>query len=168
MTNEQWMPIVGYEGLYEISSKGKVARIDNGFRLLKQHLDRKGYPKVTLSKSGILHTARVHRLVAEHFIPNSCGFTEVNHRDEDKTNNSLSNLEWCTREYNVNFGTRTERQIAGVSKPVIGHSPAKTLSFKSGSEAAKVLGMSSPSGIFACCKGQRKTAGGFRWRYVNE
>lgn len=168
MTNDIWKPIAGYEGLYAVSSNGKIARTDNGFQLLKERIDNKGYSRVNLSKNGVLHTVRVHRLVAEHFIINPHGLSEINHIDEDKSNNSVTNLEWCSRKYNINYGTRTKKQSEKISKPVVGYSANQSLSFESGSEAAIQLGLHSPSGIFACCKGRRKTAGGLMWRYADE
>lgn len=168
MADTIWKTITGYEGLYEVSNEGEIARVDKGFRLLKLRIDRKGYMRVNLSKNGELKTIRVHTLVAREFIPNPYGLTEINHIDEDKTNNAVCNLEWCTRQYNVVHGTRTERQRQKVSKPVIGYSPSRTVRFNSGSEAAFAMGLRSPSSLFACCRGERKTAGGMKWRYADD
>lgn len=168
-STERWEPVSGYEGLYEVSDIGQVARVSNGKReLLKQRIDRKGYSRVNLSKEGSLRTYRVHRLVAERFIANPCNYSEVNHIDENKLNNKVANLEWCSRSYNVNHGTRIERQKTKVSKPVIGVCGEVTLFFKSTVEAAKALGLKSHSSIGECCRGTRKRAKNFVWRYADE
>ena len=120
--NEIWKDVAGYEGFYQVSNKGNVrsvARKDSigrkcGGRMLKLGYDGKGYRQLSLYKNGKAKTKSVHRIVAEAFIPNPKGFLEINHKDENKSNNEFSNLEWCTREYNINYGTRTEK----VSKKV--------------------------------------------------
>lgn len=168
MTNKEWKVIPGYENLYEVSNHGKIARIDKGFRLLRQRLNGRGYPQVNLSKEGVLYTVAVHRLVAEAFVPNPNHYTEVNHLDENKQNNNASNLEWCTRKHNVNYGSRTEKQSRKISKPVVGYSSVGVVRFPSGIAAAKALSVKSSSCISACRKGKRKTAYGYRWRYAND
>lgn len=89
-------------GLYQISDLGRV-RNSNG-RLLKPNYNNNGYGCVHLHKDNKSKKHRVHRLVAMVFIPNPEGFPEVNHKDFDKTNNKVSNLEWCNRKYNVRYG----------------------------------------------------------------
>lgn len=117
---EQWKDIQGYEGLYQVSNKGRVRSIDRVIkhypkdyfqkgRVLKSALSKNGYPMVILVNHNERKTRNVHRLVAETFIVNPNNFPEVNHKDEDKTNNSVENLEWCTRKYNANYGTRNMR-----------------------------------------------------------
>lgn len=106
-----WMPVLGFEGLYEISNLGKV-RNHKG-ETLKQGIKRTNctcYKLVNLWKDGRYYKKYVHRLIAEAFIPNPDNLPMVNHKDEDGTNNSIDNLEWCTREYNVNYGTAKERR----------------------------------------------------------
>lgn len=110
---EEWKPIKGFEGLYEISSIGRVKSlsrlIDRGGkpnyvrkeRMLMTPLDRYGYKKVSLSKNKVRKHTTVHRLVAEAFISNPKELPEVNHKDGDKLNNHKNNLEWCTGEYNM-------------------------------------------------------------------
>lgn len=102
---EEWRQIPGYEGLYEVSSYGRV-RNSKTYRILK-HWTTFGYLMVGLSGRKKFY---VHRLVAETFIPNIEKLPQVNHKDEDKTNNRVDNLEWCTAKYNINYGSRTERQ----------------------------------------------------------
>lgn len=100
--------IKGYEGLYSIDENGVVLGHKRG-RILKQQRDSSGYLQVVLCKDGVEKRFLVHRLVAETFIPNPESLRYVNHRDENKMNNAVSNLEWCTFAYNVNYGTRNNR-----------------------------------------------------------
>ena len=114
---EIWKDIKGYEGLYQISNYGEVKSLEKkaGFstrkeKILKQHLDKDGYVKVYLCKNNKVKFLSVHRLIAEAFIPNPNNFPQINHKDENKQNNKIENLEWCTCKYNINYGTRTKRQ----------------------------------------------------------
>ena len=119
---EEWRPIEGYEGLYEVSSYGRVRSLDRyvkskgeSYRLHKGRVlspikDTGDYLKVDLCCNGKCKTINVHKLVAEAFLPNPDNLPEVNHIDEDKINNRVDNLEWCDRSYNISYGTRTERQ----------------------------------------------------------
>ena len=117
---EEWRPIEGYEGLYEVSSYGRVRSLDryvkNGcsYRLHKGKVlsllkGEYGYLQVNLHCNGKMYKKYVHRLVAETFLPNPDNLPEVNHKDEDKSNNRVDNLEWCNRKYNLSYGTRLER-----------------------------------------------------------
>lgn len=107
---EEWKNIIGYEGLYEVSNKGNVRNVRRN-KLLKLSKDYYGYIRVSLSKNGIQTGLKVHRLVAQAFIPNPNNLPQVNHRNEDKTDNSVENLEWCTAKYNNNYGHRTENIV---------------------------------------------------------
>lgn len=100
----------GYENLYEVSNLGRVRRIGkkNG-KCLKPYPNKKGYLQVDLTNNGKRKCCRIHRLVAKAFIPNPNNLEEVNHKDENKTNNMVTNLEWCTSEYNANYKTRNKR-----------------------------------------------------------
>lgn len=119
---EIWRPVVGFEGLYEVSNFGAVRSVDRIIqhtnkrfgpmtrklkgRLLKMIFDGRGlYYQVSLS-NGINKRYLVHRLVAEAFVENPLNLPEVNHKDENKTNNKASNLEWCDHKYNSNYGSR--------------------------------------------------------------
>lgn len=114
---EEWRPIEGYEGLYEVSNTGQVRSLDryderNCFRegrILKLYTRKGGYLFVQLHLNGKGKNYLVHRLVAIAFIPNPDNLPEVNHLDEDKTNNRVENLEFCDRKYNINYGTRTDK-----------------------------------------------------------
>lgn len=104
----KWRAVPGYEGLYEVSNKGNVRNVRRN--TLLRSSNNQGYKRVYLYKNGIRKGFRVHRLVAQAFIPNPDNLPEVNHRDEDKLNNSVDNLEWCTAKYNSNYGTRNIRR----------------------------------------------------------
>lgn len=118
---EEWREIEGYEGLYQVSNLGRVRSLDrvvmksNGVlllvkgRILKLRPDTNGYIRACLSKDAVEICHSVHRLVAMAFIDNPLNLLEVNHKDENKKNNSVDNLEWCTSLYNNNYGSHNER-----------------------------------------------------------
>ena len=113
MTEEIWRPVVGYEGLYELSSYGRVRSLDrydnrNRFRkghIMKQSYCSKGYLTIDLCLNGKVKKCLVHRLVAEAFLPNPDNLPQVNHKNEVKSDNCVDNLEWCDAKYNLNYGT---------------------------------------------------------------
>ena len=115
---EIWKPIKDYEKLYEISNYGNVKSIlfrnniiqKEQNKILKQNTNDFGYLVVQLRKDGKKKSYYVHRLVAEAFIENPNNFTEINHKDFDKTNNKAENLEWCSRKYNVNYSIKFMRK----------------------------------------------------------
>lgn len=124
---KRWNDVKGYEGLYQVSNFGNVKSLkriqqyryaDKGVRerIVNEKLLRpaptgkKHYLSVSLYKDGKSCTKAVHRLVAEAFIPNPLGLMQVNHKDEDKSNNSANNLEWCTCKYNINYGSGNSRR----------------------------------------------------------
>ena len=117
-------PVKGYEGYYEVDQFGRVYSIDriipvddNGRKYnkalvnkqMKQNMHSKGYKVVSLTKDGKTKTVFVHRIVAEAFISNEDNLPMVNHKDEDKTNNFVENLEWCTAKYNRSYGKAIEK-----------------------------------------------------------
>jgi hypothetical protein len=166
LEGEEWMPIKDYEGLYEVSNFGRVKSLCAGkwksTTLRKPQPTRNGYMAVTLKKSGKVRSITVHRLVAIAFLDNSDGLREVNHKDEDKTNNCVDNLEWCTRKYNQNYNERYKIYY----KPVIqltkdGMEVGRYESLKA---AQKSTGIPS-SYISGVLRGRRRTTGGFRWQY---
>ena len=118
-TIEQWKSIAGYEGLYEVSNLGRVKSLKFGKeRILKPGKNSSGYLLVNLYKNGKMKHFKVHRLVATAFLPNPMGFPEINHLDEDKANNVVSNIEWASRWDNMHYGTLHERKAAARSKAV--------------------------------------------------
>ena len=117
---EIWKPIKNYEGLYEVSNLGRIKGVTRyvkgkvGYRIQKEKIRKcevssNGYLHVLLCKNGKYTTHNVHRLVAGAFIPNPDNLPEINHKDENKENNCVDNLEWCTRKYNMNYGTTQSR-----------------------------------------------------------
>lgn len=119
MNKEIWKDIKGYEGLYQVSSKGNVRSLDrmvnspNGMRMSKGRILKQckcgSYSKVTLSKSSRVKSYDVHPLVAKAFIPNPNNYPQINHKNENRYDNRVENLEWCTPKYNANYGTRNKR-----------------------------------------------------------
>ncbi len=106
---EIWKDIPGYEGHYQASSLGEIRSIKNECVLLKGDIQKNGYRRVYLWKDGKKKNCLVHRLVASAFIENPNEYTDVNHIDEDKSNNNVNNLEWCTHKYNINYGSTKEK-----------------------------------------------------------
>ena len=165
---EEFRDIPGYEGMYEVSNLGRVRRDGKILKPLKDS----GYLQVHLSKNGIAKKVLIHRLVALAFLPNPQNLPCINHKDEDKTNNYVNNLEWCTYEYNSNYGTRNERAGEKISekksKPVLQYD--KTGNFirewPSMIKVEEELGINQ-SNISQCCLGNRNSAGGFIWKYKN-
>lgn len=106
---EEWRVIEDYPD-YMISNLGRVKSLKYGKeRILKSNKDKDNYLRVPLHKEGKLKVHQIHRLVALHFIPNPNNLPQVNHKDEDPSNNVISNLEWCDAKYNINYGTRNEK-----------------------------------------------------------
>lgn len=149
--------IEGFNGKYGITEDGKVFSFASN-KFLKQQISRKGYYSVDLGKGLNYKHYSVHRLVAQAYLPNPNNLPEVNHIDEDKSNNSVSNLEWCTKDYNLHYGSRML-----LNKPV--HCIELDKTFLNAGTASKELGVRDDR-IRFCCKGRRKTAGGYHWKYV--
>lgn len=166
---EIWLPIKGYEGKYELSSFGRVRSLNyhrtgqTKYMILQN--DKYGYKCVPLRKNGKLRLYKVHRLVAEAFIPNLFGDPQVNHIDEDKTNNHVDNLEWCDAKYNVNYGTAIERSAEKQSKPVLQFT--KTGEFVREWPSTTEAGRNgfNQGNIVSCCSGKRKYHHGYIWKY---
>jgi len=190
---EIWKDIEGYEGLYQVSSHGRVKSLareyyqSNGHgmvchkiqdRILKNHIRRGGYLGVLLSKGKTKKTISIHRLVAQAFIPNPQNFPHINHKNEDKTDNSVKNLEWCTPMYNTHYGTRSARSVKAY-RTTIGTIDRGVIQYDmQGNEIARYetcaiagnkTGISKDS-IFKICSGwpHHLTAGGYRWAFVEE
>lgn len=119
MREEIWKDVKGFEGYYKVSSFGRILGLKrkySGEHFMSPALDSQGYLVVCLRKPGYKGNKKVHRLVAEAFLPNPNNLPEVNHKDEDKTNNNLDNLEWCTSKYNINYGFGIQRRIETIAK----------------------------------------------------
>lgn len=163
---EIWKDIKGFES-YQVSNLGNVKSLGNDKtrkeKILKPNKLKNNYLQVVLCKEGKRKYHLIHRLVAEAFIPNPQNLVQINHRDEDKTNNTISNLEWCTAKYNNNYGTHNQRSALSRSKPVICLETGKI--YSSLSEVYKQLGFTQGN-ISQCCNGKLKTAYGFHWQYV--
>lgn len=198
---EVWKKVVGYEEYHEVSNYGRVkflgynnGNVKNGYpKILKQFFpnNRGCYWLVDLYKNGKSKHKRVHRLVAEAFLPNPDNLPEVNHKDENKKNPHLDNLEWCTRKYNANYGTMPERMREHMKKRMedgykihrenrFGKTTTKhkvvhqydlcgnyIATYYSQKEAELKTGINR-NNICDVCKGRSRAAGGYIWTYTKE
>ena len=119
MNKEIWKDVVGYEGLYQVSSLGRIKRLVRYKRRLKPQKNIQGYLKVGLYKNGKCKIFSIHNLVANAFIENPNNYKYVNHKDENKTNNRVENLEFCSFYYNLMYGTRVQRIAKKNNKPIL-------------------------------------------------
>ncbi|MBQ1581316.1 MAG: HNH endonuclease [Prevotella sp.] len=180
---EEWKPVAGYEGLYEVSNLGRVKSLNYHHTgkegLLKQNIEKTNpypYAMVCLYKDGKCATPKVHKLVAMAFIPNPDNLPQVNHKDEDSLNNCVNNLEWCTAKYNANYGTRNKRMAKSLtngkaSKKIAQYAspgfPCELINvWPSLNEIKRQKGWSIGN-ICAAIK-ENKTAYGFLWGYFEE
>lgn len=194
---EEWRSIRGFEGLYEVSDQGMVRSLDRYVNAksgsftkikgvtMKPQKNHKGYMAVVLHKDGKPFTKFVHRLVAEAFIENKENLPQVNHKDTNKTNNAVVNLEWISNYDNMKhaiehgcyknaFTTKTKEAVLGNLKIAIEKRKTPVIQmtlkgeviriYESVKEAEKNTGFSS-SKICAVCRGRRKTTGGYMWKY---
>lgn len=174
--NEIWKDIPEWEGYYQASTIGRVrsvtryVRTSRGVRISQGHTLTPtiscGYYYVQLSKKNKTRRCRVNRLIALTFIPNPHGYPYVNHKDENKLNNQVSNLEWCDECYNYHFGNAIKKSSKGRMKQIIvsddnGH---VVYEFQSQKEASEKLGLK-PSIISRYCNGKRKDPNKYIWRY---
>lgn len=179
--NEIWKKVVldGVEYNYLVSNLGRVKSLHNNI-ILKQGDSAYGYKLVTLSKHNETRTIGVHRLVAIMFIPNPQELPVVNHKDENKTNNCVDNLEWCTVKYNTNYGTAIQRRSEKITGKQRQDKMTRVICletqqiFDSCKDAANWCGVHY-SLIGGCCSGKRKSAGKhpttrqkLHWMYYEE
>ena len=164
--------------LYEIYNDGSIRNVSTG-KYLKPYLV-KGYKTVSLCKDGKRYSKQIHRLVAEHFIPNPNNLPQVNHKDGDKLNCYDWNLEWCTQSENtkhacdvgliskehLDSARKSSNDIMSISVLQIDNDGNIVGEYSSASNAGKVTNINHHH-ICECCKGKRKTAGGYVWRYKN-
>ena len=188
---EIWRDIQGYEGYYMVSNMGRVRSVERTIwnsgkgcyktvheRILKPGKTNTGYLFVFLHKDGKAKFYTVHQLVGNAFLSNPQGYKELNHIDEDKTNNNADNLEWCSRSYNCSYNDRAKkagkklaeklRNHPKKSKPVIAIHKINglILEFPSAHEAERQTGINQGN-ITKCCKGKKESIGGFYWYYAN-
>lgn len=169
-----WKDIKGYEGLYQVSDKGQVRRFykDRYPKMLKNRPSA-NYYTVSLSNKCAKKTFAVHRLVAETFLDKPEGATEVNHKDGNKLNNRVENLEWVTQKENQQHAIKTLGLCPFGKKPrKVNCRDVSTneiiIEYPSVSDAARQFGkMSARSGITQCCQGVRESAYGYRWEYAD-
>ena len=178
-SEEEWKAIRGYEGIYEVSNFGNVRSLPRYKRgnfdskvfiegkTIKQVKNNRGYYIVQLSKNNKVKNFSVHRLVAEAFIPNPNNFPQVNHKDEDKSNNIVSNLEWMTLKRNINYGTRNKRMALTKGKNVKAFDDDGNfiMGFCSMAVAEKITGINQGD-ISRCTLGKTEHAGGYVWKIV--
>ena len=166
--NEIWKDIENYEGVYQVSALGRVKSSYTN-SILKGCKTSNGYLRVDLCKNGIASTKKIHRLVAQAFIPNTENKPEVNHIDENKTNNMVSNLEWMTSKENCNHGTRNERMAKTRGIPIIATNitTGESQEFYGTAECARQLGLHQPN-ITAALKGRLTQTGGYTFKCKEE
>lgn len=187
---EEWRTIKNTDGKYSVSNLGNVKRNEhytivsptsthtNGTKLfykerkLNPHLNKDGYRIVKLHlEEGNVRTVSVHRLVAENFIPNQNNYPQINHIDENRINNNVDNLEWCTATHNANHGTRKEklRKISGIRVAQYDLQGNLIKIWDSISQASQSFGAKTTSCIRRVCKGEpgRLSYRGYTWRYVD-
>lgn len=161
-------------GLYEVSNYGRIKSLEryidsnNEFgkikqihkeRILKNNITKSGYVMITLFKNGNPKSYFIHRLVAEMFIDNPNNYKEINHKDENKSNNNANNLEWCTRKYNNVYSKAKKVYQYDMNGNFIAE-------WESSYEAAKQNKLYA-SNIRNCCIGKNKTTGGFIWKHAD-
>lgn len=154
--------IRGYEGLYGITMSGRVWSYKTK-KFLKPWFNNNGYLQIKLCKDGKVKTFKIHRLVAETYLPNPDNKPQVGHINDDKTNNCWDNLYWTTSLNNNNYGSRAKSSKG--AKKIICLETGKI--FRTGYEAAKEMGLHEQN-ISRVCNGKRKTTGGFHFEFVEE
>ena len=181
--NEIWKDIEGYEGLYQVSNLGRIKSLGRTImrrtrwcsvkpytmkpRILKPKRCQGDYFQVGLFTIDGQHSvAKIHRLVAQAFIPNPDNMPEVNHKNEDKADNRADNLEWCTHDGNCRYGTRNQRTGEKNAKPVVQMDTEGNViaDYPSVIEAQRATGINRYL-IRQCCNGKQESAGGYRWKF---
>lgn len=176
---EEWRDVPGFEGLYLISNLGNVKSVERfkrnnaGTQFVNERIrvltpDKDGYLKVCLSKDGKHYVKSVHRLVAEAFIPNPDNLPVINHKNEDKQDNRVTNLEWCTVQYNTCYGNGIKKMAIKQGRPVLQILNGRVIEeYYSTQEASRQTNIPQAN-IYKVCNCERKRAGGYEWRFKNE
>ena len=180
---EIWKDIEGFEGRYQISNLGNVMSLNYQLKgypsLLTPKVNNHGYAWVDLWKNGKSYPLQVHRLVAKAFIDNPNNNPLVNHKDENPLNNNATNLEWCTRSYNVRYSMNLHPLRTKTRKPrkhgaYIYSNKVRQIDIDTGKvirdydyicDATRALQKRNDFGIRQCCLGKRKTAYGYKWEF---
>lgn len=185
--NEIWYDVPGYEGYYQFSVSnsitGKVRSVERTVpnqkygtmtlkgHILKPHDNGHGYLFVRLCKNGIQKNVYIHKIVAKQLVynPDPEHLTEINHKSEDKQDNRPSNIEWVTKQYNLNYGTRNQRVAISNTNNPKRSKPLRCIEtnvvYPSVMEVERQTGIWNPN-IVSCLHGRLKTAGGYHWEYV--
>lgn len=183
---EVWKEIEGFNGDYLVSNYGRVKSFKMKHeRIMRLRKDKDGYMLITLHNNNHVTTKKVHRLVAQAFIPNPENLPQVNHKDENKANNIVDNLEWCTCKYNINYGAHTQKvantqrgrkhtceHIQKIRENAINKRKVKMLSldgkvikrFKSASDAGRYVN-GNTTNVIAVIKGRSQTYKGYLFAY---
>lgn len=171
---EQWKPITGYEGHYEVSNKGNVKSLKYKKHRILKPSEWQGYKKIKLVMEGIEKTFKIHRLVAKAFVKNPEDKPMVNHKDGNKGNNIYTNLEWTTNAENIKHAY--DNELISIKKKMRSAKPKAVLQidketgdvlakFESAGEAERETGIWG-SHIRRACLGELKQSGGYVWEYV--
>ena len=161
---EIWKDVVGYEGLYQVSNLGRVKGLRKNI-ILKPSSGE--YKRVVFYKNKRAETKLIHRLVAETFINNPNKLPQVNHKDENKYNNNVDNLEWCTHKYNANYGTMIERESLAKTKYNVLQYDLDGNLIKIWFNLREITLNTNykKSNIIYCCNHKNRTAYGYKWEY---
>ena len=166
MVDEIWKDIIGYEGLYQVSNLGNVKSLKNNKeKIINGGITTKGYKQVELYNKCKCKRHYVHRLVAKIFISNPNNYPIVNHKDENKLNNCVDNLEWCTNQYNLTYKDTQKNKKRKINQYDLKGNLIKT--WDCIIDIEKKLNIKNPN-ICKVCNGKRNKTGGYIWRYAND